>query len=1005
VKEGTALETIQTIYYLYKKENIDRHLEKLINLKLLTTKGNLIPASQCYFSNVYQPILEIENMLDDDIFLSQDYLILDNDIDEIKRFFKKIGAQEQIEPLKLNDKINTSILSSSFELKNNYFIEADKKFKPFQSTFTANEYKNIIYIKFLEITNDISFSKLFWDNLISNNHISIIKESARAYWGHSGYPGRISGDSVENYPKWYIKNNKCLPTTKGTCEKSINIFINTDELKEISGKYLPVFDGAELNQDWKSFFNFKTVLELDDYLELLTNIMSDKDNENKIKKENKKRVQLVYKALLEQSTNWGTEEIEKVRLWASTAFLTDEDDNTVLCNELKYYADGDNSIFHHMYQFIALSEENKSHQNIETFLEYLGVEILRQDNFNIDFEGEETESDLKYKLESILPYLEKWIQKFDNEFDVTSLKEKVNTLQINESSKLSLAYNGEILKTVQVHLKDNKLLVTTPWNSNKSMFDLPKVLCQYLEIKGYEDKLTFLLRADDESEIREYFENEDIDISTIQPDEISKEEAIATLGTTEKEFDEIKRVSDKFHHTSQSDIDKLKYIQGLLKRSKERVLEHLKSLDEYDCENVDSSALTILSGIKKNGNDIYIIPRPSDNGKVILYYDSEFDTLEYADSELWYEDGTSIPKKLTFGKVLREAKINKIPITKTKKSIIDVIYNPINEDIAYEPILPSSFNIAKTMASLANTNGGYLLIGCSKEDGIIGLNSEFNIGELTSKSIEYSNYFEEFEFEEKKIDGKTFIIVKIDKSDETILIEGKKYIRYGSIIIEELEDKSKPLIITEGKTDWKHIKKALERLKDNGLYTDLDIQFLEYEDMNMGDGELDRMVQTYSKIEQTKKHIFMFDRDNNTYVKKYAKEEFNNHENNVYSFCIPKISNELDGICIEFYYKKEELITFDQDEKRIFLGDEFLDNGNSKCGKYVTEKRKAKALDILDRDKKVYLKSDNEWNNNIALSKNAFTNNVINDVDGFSNFDIEYFKLIFDVIVKIVNDD
>ena len=171
MKEGTALETIQTIYNLYKKENIDRHLEKLINLKLLTTKGNLIPASQCYFSNVYQPILEIENMLDDDIFLSQDYLILDNDIDEIKRFFKKIGAQEQIEPLKLNDKINTSILSSSFELKNNYFIEADKKFKPFQSTFTANEYKNIIYIKFLEITNDISFSKLFWDSLISNNHI------------------------------------------------------------------------------------------------------------------------------------------------------------------------------------------------------------------------------------------------------------------------------------------------------------------------------------------------------------------------------------------------------------------------------------------------------------------------------------------------------------------------------------------------------------------------------------------------------------------------------------------------------------------------------------------------------------------------------------------------------------------------------------------------------------------------------------------------------------------
>jgi len=253
------------------------------------------------------------------------------------------------------------------------------------------------------------------------------------------------------------------------------------------------------------------------------------------------------------------------------------------------------------------------------------------------------------------------------------------------------------------------------------------------------------------------------------------------------------------------------------------------------------------------------------------------------------------------------------------------------------------------------------------------------------------------------ISGKTIISVKIEKSNEDILIDNKKYIRFGSIIIEELEDNTKPIIITEGKTDWKHLKKALERFQDDRFYTDLDIQFLEYEDMNMGDAELDRMVQTYSKIEQTKKYIFMFDRDNNTYVKKYAKEEFNNHGNNVYSFCIPKISDELDEICIEFYYKEKDLTTKDENGKQIFIGKDFLSNGNSKCGKYITEKRHAKPLDILDRDKKVYLKEDNEWSSNIALSKNNFTNNVINDVTGFDDFDIEYFKLVFDVVEKIHN--
>ncbi len=75
---------------------------------------------------------------------------------------------------------------------------------------------------------------------------------------------------------------------------------------------------------------------------------------------------------------------------------------------------------------------------------------------------------------------------------------------------------------------------------------------------------------------------------------------------------------------------------------------------------------------------------------------------------------------------------------------------------------------------------------------------------------------------------------------------------------------------------------------------------------------------------------------------------------------------------------------------------------------YVTEKRKPKELDILDSDKKVYLRDDIEWTNNIALSKNDFTNNVINDVindvEGFNDFEIDNFKLIFDVVEEIVND-
>jgi len=993
--------TIKYIYDLYSNEDIKNDkLEQLSDLNLLTTKGSLISASECYLSDNYNPKLKIESILDDDIFLSEKYLSLDEEKEEVKRFFKLLKVQEDISIIKIEDKTSRTELIEKFN--SSYFVHSLNTYG-----MSTSHYKNIISLKYLSKTKIFKFSKPFWVNTIENLTVKTLKEDARGYWGHSGMSGQSNGDKIENYISWYIKNKKCLPTTKGECKNSTKVFLNTEDIKQMVGKYLPVFDGVELNQDWKSFFKFKTELKLEDYLKLLTNIMDDENNEKKIKSDNKKRIQLILNKLLELSINWGTDEIDKVKNWALSACFANEEDNIVLCKELKYYADGDNSIFHNIHNFISLNEENKSHQNLDTFLGYLGVEILRQSSFSIEIEGERVASDLKYKLETVLPFLKKWIQKIDKEFDVKLLDEKINTIHIDEASRLSLSYNGTILKSVQIHLEADNLLVTTPWGSNKSMIELPKVLCGYFNIKGYEDKLIFLLKADDESEIREYFEAEKIElpieVTSSETEEAHTKEEARSLNITEKEYDDI---SNNFKHISLSSIKKREYIQSLLPRAKKRIIEHLSTLDEYNCDNIDNSALTVLSGITKNGNDIYIIPRPSDNGKVILYYPSELDTLEYADSELWYEDGKSKPKRLTFGKLLRDTKINKIPIIRSKKEkIIEIIKNPQNEEVSFEAILPSSFDIAKVMASLANTNGGYFIIGYSDEDGIVGISSEFRVDKLTKKAIQYSNYFDKLIFEEITINGKTILVIKVEKSNEDILIDNKKYIRVGSIIEEELENNNKPIIFTEGKTDWKHLKKALVRFQEAGKYKDLDIEFKEYEDMNMGDAELDRMVQTYCKNEQSKKHIFIFDRDNKTYVKKYAKDKFNNHENNVYSFCIPKINDALDAICIEWYYKEDDLKTTDKEGKRIFLGKEFLRNGNSLCGKYVTEKRNTKSLDILDSDKKVYLKEDNEWSNNIALSKNDFTNNVINDVDGFDDFYFENFKLIFDVIDGIVKED
>lgn len=233
--------------------------------------------------------------------------------------------------------------------------------------------------------------------------------------------------------------------------------------------------------------------------------------------------------------------------------------------------------------------------------------------------------------------------------------------------------------------------------------------------------------------------------------------------------------------------------------------------------------------------------------------------------------------------------------------------------------------------------------------------------------------------------------------------------RYEYVEEKVENNKNKPLIITEGKTDWKHLKKALQRFQEQqGLYSSLDIKFKEYEDeIDMGEDNLNHMLKANIKDEPLQKKIFIFDRDTkHKDVKEYQKVKFTKHSNKVYSLCIPKIDDYLDGICIEFYYSVEDLKTYDKQGRRLFLGSEFLKdaNGNSQCGVFQTKlQNKAGKLEIIDSA--VFSSQDYKHEKSLALSKNEFAENILNDVDGFNDFNIENFKLIFDVIQEIINKD
>ena len=783
INKNNAISEMQKLFSLYRKGDLKETLIKqLSEIKLMTTNNTLLQASTCYLSDFYNPRLRIEKILREDMFISQEYCYNIHEKEDWKQFFKILGVKDGINPILFKEKESKSTLLN-YGIKADFFRTENMRFTPYISTFWADQFSDIVSLNLINHTeNDNKLSFLFWQDFIENNTLSEVIKKATAYWGKSHMLGRTSGSEIVNYLPWFVKNIKCIPTLNGKTYTSTDVFLNTEEIRNIAGKYLPVFKGRELSQDWKAFFKFKTKLDLEDYLNILSQISLDIQDEHIIKNENCEKLQSIYSILLDECANWSESDIEKVEIWSKNNCLLSSKDVFTECNNLYYFIDGNESIFQEQYAFIKLNAKNKSHPNLKKVLTYFQVKLLSQNQFKLISDNKEICDNLKMKLNSIIPYFKLWIEHDENDDStrqkLLQLHDKINNLEIYKSEELKITYNEmEFTKYVNLHFDENKLYVTNPWNSNSVLLRLSEVLCTYLGLEGYSSKLDFLLRAES-NEIQKYFSQEDIEI----PLEYLMVETHVT--TSENCNDNHKKdLSEDFFEESSHHLSRKTYIQSLIPRAVDNVLKHLSTLPEYDCTAADVISESVIGGITKNGNDIKVVARPSDNDKIRLYYDSEFDVLEYVDAEIWYEDGVTPPKQFTLGQLLKMTKINKIPIKKI--DIKDAEFNnPKSETLDFDAVPFSPEKTAKIISSFANTKGGTIVFGIKElspiKNEIVGLSTDFNVIDITNKAISMLNPTPEVSFDWIKKGEELVFVIETEKANEDIFLNNQKYIRQSS---------------------------------------------------------------------------------------------------------------------------------------------------------------------------------------------------------------------------------
>ncbi|MAC96750.1 MAG: transcriptional regulator [Flavobacteriales bacterium] len=132
------------------------------------------------------------------------------------------------------------------------------------------------------------------------------------------------------------------------------------------------------------------------------------------------------------------------------------------------------------------------------------------------------------------------------------------------------------------------------------------------------------------------------------------------------------------------------------------------------------------------------------------------------------------------------------------KDIQDLIGQPESEQLEYKAVLPPSRSIAKIISSFANTNGGFIVLGVAELNGkieVVGLSEDFNATGIVDKAINIMSPKPEVVHKYIAHNGKRLYVIKVDKANEQITVDGKLHIRKGdrSIIQEssQIEHRAK----------------------------------------------------------------------------------------------------------------------------------------------------------------------------------------------------------------------
>ncbi|MBG1267486.1 sacsin N-terminal ATP-binding-like domain-containing protein [Nostoc sp. WHI] len=637
ITKDNALQIGRYLFNAHKKGTLqEQHYEELQKFKIITKEKNLITAESTYLSDFYEPELRIETVYKNDFYVSDTYFESKDFKSEWKTFFLKIGVNENIELQYI--KVNRSNDLDKIELE--YFEEVGAEAnKGHRYPTLVNSY-NSVYINkiaYSELAREsINFARLFWKQAFLGISINSVEKLASMPWGHYG-----SKVDVKNYFFWSLENSKFIPTTQETCLKASEVFSSDiPKIKEMVGKYLPIFDYNEpIPPDWLNYLNFKRDLGVSDYLQVLASISQNITISEEEQKDNEKRIRLIYEKLA--SINLHSSDKEKINIWGTENKLLSKD------GSIFFYPKDLSIVTVEGFRASKLAYTEKLTPEIIELLRLFGVAII--DKVTVSIPNSKVEiKDLKNKLVHISPLVavisvEKSKNPKEWELEYERINKKLKNICFFETSEIYLSYGNEDDKQKRSSwAEENNFYYVGNWYSPRVLDGLVEPLGKFLGIR-YAERLLIVLLLETFATGVEYLNEKGYDINLIPENFLNPKEpesvAINQGNRPYNQSDEdLGRKGELFVYEELKRIYSQKYSRRPLQKTKTGfkignfVEVFWRNILENTTEDHDFK-------IVENGKEIYIdskaTPHSKNVEKVAFFISpNEFALMEIADKYL-----------------------------------------------------------------------------------------------------------------------------------------------------------------------------------------------------------------------------------------------------------------------------------------------------------------------------------------------------------------------------------